>query len=77
MRVITAILIIGIAILIAAVFSGCAVQSKDQKYAVRKVEHIKGNAYLISTDSFKVLRHTRGVGRYQPDSVSKKGIVNH
>lgn len=74
MRIVTAILKIGIAILIAVIFSSCAAQSKAPRYAVRKVEHIKGNAYLVTTDSFKVVRHVRGAGRYKPDSVSKIGI---
>lgn len=75
MKFVTIIIWLHILILITMILS-CSSKPVGQKYAVRKIERIKGNAYLVSTDSFKVLRHTRGVGKYRPDSVTKKLITN-
>lgn len=52
----------------------CSSKPVGQKYAVRKIEKLNGRTYLVSTDSFKVVRHVRGIGKYRPDSVSKIGM---
>lgn len=68
-------LLIFLAFIVMSILFGCSA-SKDvsKKYAVTKIEHLKGNAYLLTTDSFKVVRHVRGAGKYHRDSVSKIGI---
>lgn len=65
-----------IAVVIVVLFSSCAKIPQSQKYVVRKIEHVSGNRYILTTDSFKVVRHTRGAGRYHRDSVSKIGITH-
>lgn len=71
MKLKTAILI-SIAILMIL---GCSVSKTEKKYPVRSVEHLSGNVYKVSTDSFKVIRYVRGAGKYHPDSVTKKGVI--
>ena len=58
-------------ILIAiALFSCRTMQGK--KYGVKSVTHLRGNAYLIKTDSFSIVRFTKGMGKFHPDSITIK-----
>jgi hypothetical protein len=58
-----------ITILLFACCASCASTSPGKKLAVRKVDHLKGNAWLVTTDSGLVIKYTKGMGRYKPDSV--------
>lgn len=59
--------VIGIAVLF---FLASCTASKEPKYRVRSIEHLKGNAYLVKTDSFTAVKCFRGMGRF-PDSVKR------
>lgn len=65
------------AVVLLAVFlsSSCAPKPSAPNYPVRSVAKLHGNAYLVTTDSFKVVKIVRGVGPYHPDSVTKKGYI--
>lgn len=56
-------------LLILIAFASC-VTTKEPKYKVRSVEHISGNAYRVTTDSFTVIKCFRGMGKF-PETIKK------
>lgn len=57
------------ATIILLLLASCTI-SKQPKYKVRSIEHIKGNAYLVTTDSFTVIKYFRGIGKF-PNSITR------